>query len=125
MSDGYTRNDCSAERAYIAKLEARIEKLEEKIQCLEALVDCLAREIGCLKKIIAQALLASWELARWLESVLAKMAKVLNRKSGVPRGVWSFAKGSDAVARQALAGVHVIISILNQICPGCDTGGCD
>jgi hypothetical protein len=109
--------DCSAERA-------RIAELLEYIECLEGQIACLERLVFDLKEIIREALLVAEDLARWLQFILGKTQAVLSRKSGIPRGVWSFAKGSDAVGRQALAYVLVIISILSRNPPDCD-GGCD
>lgn len=123
MDTGYTTNDCSAEEARIAELEAYVRELLEKIQCLEALVDCQSEVIDCLESIIFRARMTLAPAQTFLAGAVRKTRSVLARKSGVPRGVWSYAKGIFETARPTLKAVDRTMEILSEGCGGCG-GGC-
>ena len=72
-----------------ARLQAENARLREEIKHLRAIIQELLRT---LKRI--------QDYCRW---ILQLTGRILNKRSGVPRGKWAYARGANAVAEKVLS----------------------
>lgn len=76
------------------------QKLQQEIQRLQEEIERLYKIIERLREVIDTA-------CNYALSIYGQAAQVLGKRSGVPRGTWSFWKGSGEVAR-------VVFNILSE-----------
>ena len=71
-------------------------RLESELASARREIERLNRQVRRLRQVIRMARAAC---LKWL----AQTRAVLSRKSGVPRGMWAFARGAHQVAARLLA----------------------
>ncbi len=77
-------------------LQGEVARLQAQVAQLQRENERLRRHIERLRRVIRMARAAC---LKWLEQT----REILSQKSGVPRGMWAFARGAHQVAVQLLA----------------------
>ena len=91
MGDGCS--SCASLQAQVARLQAQVARLQRENERLRRHIERLRRVIR-----MARATCQKW---------IVQTREVLSQKSGMPRGLWAFARGAHEVARR-------LLGILNQ-----------